>query len=423
MVFSKISLVKFEFQDYSRLEKFAFFFAMICSFCISFEYAVSRPAINSIFLAHYTHKALPYAWLIVVPLNLIVVGLYNRFLPRLGCLRFFLWTLLFTLILNLFGAQFLGQLPGYSFVLYVWKDIYILLMFQQLWSIIHFMTKMSRAKYLYGFCFGFGGLGTMCGSLIPGFFAAKIGSEYLLFFCIPVYTLFVFAYYSFLKYSGFLDSKKETKQLRVLKEVPSGGFSLVWSSPRLRFILLIVILMQVSSSLMDYQFQSFTNRCIPDTHLRTQFYGRVWTVMGCTNVFLQLFAPFILVQFFGLRTSHFLIPALFLVNGIGYLIYPTFQVMTYSFSFFKSLDYSIFNILKEMLYVPLKTDEKFKAKAVIDVFVYRSSKALGSTLIMLFQAVFPLALGYLPWISIVLMLSWIMAVAVLLKPKESSLVI
>ena len=41
-------------------------------------------------------------------------------------------------------------------------------------------------------------------------------------------------------------------------------------------------------------------------------------------------------------------------------------------------DKDVFNILKEMLYVPLKTDEKFKAKAIIDIFAYRSAKAFAS---------------------------------------------
>ena len=35
-----------------------------------------------------------------------------------------------------------------------------------------------------------------------------------------------------------------------------------------------------------------------------------------------------------------------------------------------------------MLYIPLKADEKFRARAVIDVFAHRSSKAFSSVLII-----------------------------------------
>jgi ATP/ADP translocase len=38
-----------------------------------------------------------------------------------------------------------------------------------------------------------------------------------------------------------------------------------------------------------------------------------------------------------------------------------------------------------MLYLPLSSEEKFKAKAVIDVFAYRSSKALASLALLASQ--------------------------------------
>ena len=38
-----------------------------------------------------------------------------------------------------------------------------------------------------------------------------------------------------------------------------------------------------------------------------------------------------------------------------------------------------------MLYLPLKNEEKFKAKAIIDVFAYRSSKAVASLIIIALQ--------------------------------------
>jgi ATP/ADP translocase len=42
----------------------------------------------------------------------------------------------------------------------------------------------------------------------------------------------------------------------------------------------------------------------------------------------------------------------------------------------RSIFLSLFGVIREMLYVPLQLDEKFRAKAIIDVFAYRTSKAL-----------------------------------------------
>lgn len=424
MLREKFASIKSELQSYSSVERLIVLCAMICSFCITAEYAVTKPTSNSIFITHYTVKWLPYAWLATVPLNLLVVSLYNRFLPILGCFRLFLLTVGLTIGVNVFSASFIGKAPFLPFVLYIWKDIYVLLMFQQLWSVIHAMTKMSRAKYLYGILFGIGGIGSIVGSMIPGFFAVKIGSEHLLFSSIPIYAIFIMAYFFLLKNSGFLHSHKEDEKLRMGPKHASQGFSLIKTSRALKFILLIVVLMQLSTTVMDYQFNTFLQFRIPDQDMRTEFYGRLWGMINSLNLCLQFVASFLLVQFLGLRRSHILIPGVLFVNAIGYLLHPTFAMITYSFSVIKTFDYSIFNIIKEMLYVPLKTDEKFKAKAIIDVFAYRSAKALASVVVIALQFFCPLQLPYaFSWAHVILFFIWIASVIFLLKeekPKEEA---
>lgn len=421
----KIAAIKSELYSYSKSERLLVLFAMICSFCITSEYSVTKPISNSIFIAHYTAKWLPYAWLATVPLNFLVVSLYNRFLPALGCFRLFLITVGMTLGVNTLSAFFTGEIPFLPFFLYIWKDIYVLLMFQQLWSVIHSSTKMSRAKYLYGILFGIGGLGSILGSMIPGFMAVKHGSESLLFSTIPIYTMFIGAYFFLLKSSGFLNSHKEEEQLRLGPKNAFQGFGMIKTSRPLKFILLIVVLMQLSTTVMDYQFNTFLQERIPNQDLRTEFYGRLWGMINTINLCFQFIASFLLVQFLGLRRSHILLPGVLLVNAIGYLMHPTFAMITYSFSVIKTFDYSIFNIIKEMLYVPLKTGEKFKAKAIIDIFAYRSAKALASILVIVLQIFWPSQLPYaFSWAHVVLFFIWISSVVIFLreeKPQEAPL--
>ena len=92
--------------------------------------------------------------------------------------------------LNALSGFYVAENPIISFLLYVWKDIYVLLMFQQLWSVIHTRTEMSQAKYLYGILFGVSGCGAIFGSMAPSFLAIKIGSEHLLFITAPFDLLF-----------------------------------------------------------------------------------------------------------------------------------------------------------------------------------------------------------------------------------------
>ena len=89
---------------------------------------------------------------------------------------------------------------------------------------------------------------------------------------------------------------------------------------------------------------------------------------------------------------------------------------TYSHMTIKTLDYSFFGIIREMLYIPLKTDEKYRAKAIIDVFAYRSAKAVASLFLIFLQNITGLKIIIL--VSIISMLVyfiWIRIVSIMFK--------
>ncbi len=412
MIFKKVLS-----QIRNEREKFFLLFAMLCGFFITAEYAITKPTSNSIFLSHYSVKLYPYAWLLTVPFNLLAVTLYNRFLSRLGCFRMFLCTVVVTMGINAFCGLYVQQFPPLSFLLYVWKDIYVLLMFQQIWSVIHTKTGMKKAKYLYGIIFGVSGIGAIFGSMVPSFFAVKLGSEHLLYMTIPLYLLFIASYHQMLKRSNMEGSEA------LLVKNTEGGLQLIKTSSALKFILFIVVLMQLSTTIMDYQFNTYLQERYPLQDLRTQFYGRLWGMINTCKLCLQFFATFLLLKFLGLRRSHFVVPGILLGNAILTLFQPSFAFVTYAFGVIKTFDYSIFNIIKEMLYVPLKTDEKFKAKAIIDIFAYRSAKAFASVFVLGMQFLSPAKLPYAySWGPLALFMVWIIVVFLFLRrPQEQKL--
>jgi len=406
--------IKKELIHCLKSEKLFFVFAMVCGFLITSEYAITKPTSNSIFITHYGIKLYPYAWLATVPLNFLVVTLYNRFLPRLGCFPIFLCSILCTIGINVLSGFYVNQYPPLSFLLYVWKDIYVLFMFQQIWSIIHTQTQISKAKYLYGILFGISGCGSIFGSIIPGFLAIKVGSEHLLFMTAPLYLLLILFYYLLLHQSSFA----RNKEIYSTSHNTFQGIKLICSSTSLKFILFIVILMQFSTTIMEFQFNSFLNLKFPIQDIRTQFYGRLWATVNTCKLCLQFFATFLLIRFLGFYNSQFVVPGILLFNSILSLCHPSFIIITYSFGVMKTFDYSIFNIIKEMLYVPLKMEEKFKAKSIIDVFSYRSAKALASLFVISMQIFYPL---YWPsaffWSPCVIFTTWISVLFFLMKKQ------
>lgn len=372
--------IRKEFSSYRPQDRHFLFFVMAAALAINCEYGITRPASTGLFITVFSSKALPWVWLATLPLNLLVVWFYNRYLSLIGPLKMVGAVAFLTIAINAATAFILPHFPYWIFFQFAWKDIYVLLMFKQLWSMIHSSVTSSKAKYLYGLIYAMGTAGAVLGSLIPGFLAVEFGSEQLFLFTLPVYLFLFFCYRKAVQHtcsqgSGFI-------QELVDKERPKEGFSIVWRSPFLLSVLLLVLFMQIAVGLMEFQFNSHLELNILDTDLRTEYMGRMISLINLISGGLQIIGSFLIVHLLGIRRSHLAIPLILLANVVGFMAIPSFALISFAFVFTKAIDFSLFGVIREMLYIPLRTEEKFQAKAVIDVFVHRSAKALVSICII-----------------------------------------
>lgn len=387
------------------------FFSMLIGFCIGGEYAITRPASTSIFLSFYTASYLPYVWLATVPLNFLAVFFYNRFLPRIGPVVMLAIMATSVVSMHLACVFLLPHLPWLIFLQFVWKDIYILFMFKQLWSLIHASIEQQSAKYLYGLIYGMGTVGSILCSLIPGFFAIEVGSNQLFLCTLPLYGVLFWAYTKAFQQSP-LTVEALKNELRPQQRRPEKSFSVFRQSPFILFLFLLVIFMQVSVGLTEYQFNSYLETEILDQDARTAYCGRITTIVNLLSSFLQGIGCFFLVHTLGLRGNHLLIPCVLLLNALAFAAFPSFAMISLVFVFLKAIDFSLFGVVREMLYIPLSTDEKFRAKALIDVFTYRTSKALASGLILTLQIVAgAFLLPTIRYVALAVFLGWL-AVAI-----------
>jgi len=199
------------------------------------------------------------------------------------------------------------------------------------------------------------------------------------------------------------------------------GVTAIRNSKYLSFILFIVILMQVVTTLIYYQFNSMLETTISEQDIRTEYSGKIFGIANFLTVILQLFGSFLLLHFFGLKRSHLLLPVILCFNALGSLVVPSFAMISAAFITIKAFDFSLFGILKEMLYIPLKQEEKFQAKAIIDVFAYRSAKAVASGLILLLQWLgFVKMIDCMTWGSLFLLIVWAFVVYKMFQLKEET---
>lgn len=390
-------------------------FAMLATFFSLALYAVARPVSNAFFIGAYGSDFFPFAWMGTVPLSYFVTYLYNKFLPKIGCLKFTIYFLVFLVFFDLFSIYAMEKIRFIPFIYYLWKEIYVMLLLQQIWSVIHSTIKMKNAKFLYGLIFAVGGLGGAFGSFLAKQGAVVHGSANLLFLSVPACILIVVSYFMMTRYSNAVfDSMRDSKVGSML-----DGFKLIGRSSTLTGVLIMLVLMQISAALLDFEFQYYLQKHISTTDLRTSYAAKVYGMINTISVVLQTGGTFLLLHFLGLRKSHLALPLFLGAGALFGSIAPSFQKATQCFIAVKSIDFSLFGIIKEMLYVPLGSEEKFHAKAVIDVFAYRASKALASFLIFAMRSVGDV-IFLINWSLVLIFICWFFSAFFLVQKDKKT---
>jgi len=187
------------------------------------------------------------------------------------------------------------------------------------------------------------------------------------------------------------------------------------------FIMLLVVFMQISSTLLDFKFNSAVEILYPIKDLRTEYLGRFFSLVNGANVILQFLGSFIFIHILGLKRSHTIIPLFLMICTSLMFALPIFPILAFTYGAVKTIDYSIFGVIKEMLYIPLTIEEKFKSKSVIDIFAYRSSKALASILIIALEFFFISSIEkVVTCLLIFIFFLWVFSVITLYVKEEKS---
>ncbi|MEE2779617.1 MAG: hypothetical protein VYE15_03770, partial [Myxococcota bacterium] len=105
------------------------------AFLLLASYAVARPATESLFLEAHGSQALPQVWIAVALVSTLVVSFYNRYASSVGLLQLYgvCAGVSGGVLCLLMGVNAL-EVPGSAFALYVWKDVYIVILIELFWS-------------------------------------------------------------------------------------------------------------------------------------------------------------------------------------------------------------------------------------------------------------------------------------------------
>lgn len=341
-------------------------------------YEFVRSASNTLYKAAYGAENLPVI-MAIMPLGVIVVlYLYGRSLTAFGPKRTMLGSSLVSAlaIVGCYIGITFGSAPATG-VLYIVREAYIILLIEQYWSLINSRVSDASGRILNGPICGLGSLGSILGGVLVYRLAEPLGTASMLLFaaafCVPA------ALCSHIAYQRCGEPQPEDPTPSAHTNLGLGEFR----NPRLRLIFIVIVLTQIISALLSIRFQTILQLEIPDPDAQTKFSGAFFAWLGGSAAFLQFIVAPILLRWFSLRTIHTIIPVVHVVTCAALTASPSLATAGAAYMVFKCFDYSLFRAAKELLYIPLSFDARYRAKEVIDVFGYRFSKG-GTSLILTF---------------------------------------
>lgn len=351
-------------------------------FFVLLNYSVVRAACTTIFIETYGAKASPIGWLLAIALLMFAVSASNKLQAQIGFHKTFLLVSLFSV--TVFSGSYFAWSHGVregAMTLFAWKEVYIVLQ-------VHLMLAyanswLGRQDFLkwVGPIGAMGGLGGTIGGFLTSFLAKTYGTEMalmvgLVLVIIPALGGLLLEH---IPGSQAVEKKGESP-LSSLDSVALKKY--VWS------IAIITALSQFVINIADFKFGIIFESTIADSAERTAYLGNIYTITNGLTLLLQLIVLPLGLKYVSERFLHIFIPIsymLCLVLGLGAGAGALFTVSAL-YVFMKSSDYSLFSSAKELLYHPLKPMQKYGAKYLTDMVVYRAAKALIAVVLLYFQS-------------------------------------
>ncbi len=379
------------------------------AFLLIASYAMARPAIDSLFLEHHSTSELPVVWLMSAGLAAAVIGIYNHFNTRHSLLT--LYGAASCLIAGMFALLILGyqnHVPGVVFLLYIWKDVYIVVLNEIFWSFSNTVFSIQSARGTYGILLASGSAGGFIASLSVGYLAHAIGTASTLWFLCPILLLACLISVVLAKNTDDI-----APSVMMRKSAHFGqSLEVLWRSKYLVPMFALMGIVQVSITLVDYAFNVTLQSTYQNIDMRTDVIGKVHAVTDVIAFTMQLLAGPIL-RLLGVAGTLIGIPTIVVSVLLGYVLLPRLGMMIAAKIASKCFDYSIFRAAKEILYIPLSQLEKTQGKALIDIFMYRLARGLSS--ILLISLISTGIIQYVVHITCLLLIVWLLLTYMIVK--------
>jgi AAA family ATP:ADP antiporter len=268
----------------------------------------------------------------------------------------------------------------------VWLSVFNLFVVAVFWSLMADVFTREQAGRLFGFIAAGISTGGLVGPLLSGVLAKPIGTINLLLVACAflalsiVFMLRVTAWHRAHGENSPATDASPSDRDRPLGGTAWAGFKQVTSSPYLVLIAVFVFLLTWISTFLYLEQAALVKKTFATPDERTAFFGQIDFWVQVVSLTLQTLLFSRLFKWFGFRTLLVSMPVLMAIGYAAFALSPTFAVFVAVMMVRRIGEYGITRPCRDMLWTTVPREQKYKAKSLIDTFVYRGGDAISASL-------------------------------------------
>lgn len=395
----------------AALWSFGYFFALLAG------YYVLRPLRDQMGIAGGT-RALSWLFTATFVTLLLAQPVYGALVARLPRARFIpvvyhffafnllvFWTLLAFDIEPVIVAR----------VFFVWVSVFNLFAVAVFWSFMADLFSSEQGKRLFGFIGAGGTAGALLGPTITIVLSVPLGPHNLLVAAIVFLELAVFCAYRLERTQG-VDAGRRRDESRVGGSAFAGLWSL-FRSPYLLGVAAWVSLLSFGATMLYFAQANIVSASVQGAGAQTRIFASIDLAVGLLTLATQVLATGRFLQRFGTGVAAGALPAIYVVGFVVLAIAPTLAVVLVFQVAQRWMNFAIANPARQVFFTVVAREEKYKAKNLIDVVIYRGSDALYGWVYDMLHAI-GLKIGAIALCALPVVLAWLILSAALGRTQE-----
>jgi AAA family ATP:ADP antiporter len=354
----------------AALWSFAYFFALLAG------YYVLRPLRDQMGIAGGV-KALPWMFTATFVTLLVAQPLYGALVARLPRARFI------PIVYQFFAANLalfwllltLGIEPVLvARVFFVWVSVFNLFAVAVFWSFMADLFNSEQGKRLFGFIGAGGTAGGLLGPLITIVLSVPLGPANLLIAAIVFLEVAVFCVYRLERCTGAPEGPRRDE-----RRVGGGAFAALPELIRSPYLLGVgawVSLLSFGATILYFAQANVVAAAVHGAGAQTRIFASIDLAVGLLTLATQVFATGRLLERFGTGVAAGALPAVYVVGFAALALAPGLVVVMVFQVVQRWMNFAIANPARQVFFTVVAREEKYKAKNLIDVVIYRGSDAL-----------------------------------------------